>query len=910
MTSGNRAGALVVFVIAVVVSGNFGCGGGMAVPPPPSISVSLSNASATVQAGSTTQFTAMVMNDSAAKGVTWSVFCSAAACGSVVPASTASGSPTTYTAPAATPASDLKVTLTAASAADTTKSASAAITIPAIAVSISPASANVHTGVIAPFTATVSNDPSSGGVTWSLTQGGSSCSPGCGTVAPTGTASGRATAYTAPASLPTNPAVTLTATSVTDSSKTGSATISLTDITVTVAPSSAQVPSGGTQQFTATVTGDPSNAGVAWSLLQGRRTCAVFRGCGPVSYSACTSGCGTVSPVNTASGTPTIYTAPAHFTPPPGGRGSVFVGIFLLATSTSNSGASGQAALSVLPISVSVSPTPASVVVNNTQQFTATVSNDGTSSGVTWTLTLNGAACSPACGTIDSTKTAGGAPIMYTAPSSVPAFPFPVLTATSVEDPTQSASASISITTPSGAACGAGSGSESLLKGHYAFLLNGFNSQNVVVMAASFTADGTGKVTAGEQDSNSANVLVTDATFDPTTSFYFVGPDRRGCLALSISGGGTTYFRFALGSVNGGGVSTTGHIIEFDDTTGTGTRAAGTIWLQDPSSFSTSKFNGSYVFGLVGTDSNGTPTRLAAAGTFVSDGASAISGTLDSNDAGTISSDVSSSGGTFTCCSNNGRGVLVLPNNVGVFTTPTLPFYMVDAAHIVFVNSGFGQYSGEAFGVPDGTAFSEASLNGVSVLRQTAASSSGAIVDIATATADGTGGITVKNNTNNAGTFTTGSTGLTYAVDSGGRVTLSGESTPPVLYLFEKNRGFLVGTDATVSFGILEPQATGPFGNASLSGAYTLGTENPSAGTVDVDSGVVNANGAGSASGTSDSSGSSGLNQNQASNFNYSISADGTGDFGSDTTAILISGNELIFINNTSRNPSTTVVEK
>jgi hypothetical protein len=50
--------------------------------------------------------------------------------------------------------------------------------------------------------------------------------------------------------------------------------------------------------------------------------------------------------------------------------------------------------------------------------------------------------------------------------------------------------------------------------------------------------------------------------------------------------------------------------------------------------------------------------------------------------------------------------------------------------------------------------------------------------------------------------------------------------------------------------------------------------------------------------------------QNQSLNLTYSFPANGVGNVGSNTTAILISGNKLVFINNTSANPTITVVEK
>jgi hypothetical protein len=197
-----------------------GCGGGSSGPPPPSISVSLSQTSATVQAGATADFTANVSNDPSNSGVKWSVSCPTAPCGTVSPASTSSGVPTTYTAPPVPPASDVIVAVVAASAKDPTKTASAKVTFPAILVSVSPGTAVVQSAATEQLAATVSYDPSSGGVTWAV-----SCPTApCGTLSTNSTSSGTAITYTAPATLSARGA-TITATSAADTSKSSSATL-------------------------------------------------------------------------------------------------------------------------------------------------------------------------------------------------------------------------------------------------------------------------------------------------------------------------------------------------------------------------------------------------------------------------------------------------------------------------------------------------------------------------------------------------------------------------------------------------------------------------------------------------------------------------------------------------------------
>jgi uncharacterized repeat protein (TIGR01451 family) len=101
---------------------------------------------------------------------------------------------------------------------------------PPISLSLSPNGAQtVDQGQTKNFTATVTND-SGKGVTWTLTQNGTSCSPGCGTIAPANTQSGAPATYTAPAVVNANLQFSVTATSVADVTK------SVTDGTTLVPP--------------------------------------------------------------------------------------------------------------------------------------------------------------------------------------------------------------------------------------------------------------------------------------------------------------------------------------------------------------------------------------------------------------------------------------------------------------------------------------------------------------------------------------------------------------------------------------------------------------------------------------------------------------------------------------------------
>ncbi len=96
-----------------------------------------------------------------------------------------------------------------------------------ISVALTGAPASLAASGTASITATVSNDSAAKGVTWSCTPASS-----CGSFNPTATASGTATTYTAPGAAGS---VVVTATSVSDTTKTASATISVTVAQVSLA---------------------------------------------------------------------------------------------------------------------------------------------------------------------------------------------------------------------------------------------------------------------------------------------------------------------------------------------------------------------------------------------------------------------------------------------------------------------------------------------------------------------------------------------------------------------------------------------------------------------------------------------------------------------------------------------------
>ena len=161
----------------------------------------------------------------------------------------------TYTAPTLI-SSAQTITITATSKADGTTAASRQIQLTPIAITVlvSPSSVTLNGGQTQQFSAIVSGI-SVTGVTWGI-------SPQVGAI------DLNSGLYTAPASVTTSQKVTVTATSVFDTTVTGTASITLqapASVTVSISPPSVSLTDGQTQQFTATVT-NSTNTAVTWSI--------------------------------------------------------------------------------------------------------------------------------------------------------------------------------------------------------------------------------------------------------------------------------------------------------------------------------------------------------------------------------------------------------------------------------------------------------------------------------------------------------------------------------------------------------------------------------------------------------------------------------------------------------------------
>jgi hypothetical protein len=271
----------------------------------------------TLNVGATVYVDAALSGTGSSLGVDWTVNCGSApppgtplppgetenlSCGWFTPvhtatapvpdyASSGAGIVTLFTAPS-DPPNEGVVTLFAAPTSNHAVYSTVTLTILALPISINfapaPPSALPVSGT-ASLKAVLTNDYASGGVNWSTACG----SAACGSFSAAQTASGVATTYTAPASVPSGGSVQVTATSVTDPTKSVTATITILPVAVTVAQSAPTVLVNGTVLFTAEVANDVTNAGVNWTLA-----------CGSAGA------CGTIT-AQTAAGTAATYMAPS-----------------------------------------------------------------------------------------------------------------------------------------------------------------------------------------------------------------------------------------------------------------------------------------------------------------------------------------------------------------------------------------------------------------------------------------------------------------------------------------------------------------------------------------------------------------------------------------------------------------------
>jgi len=426
-----------------------------------------------------------------------------------------------------------------------------------------------------------------------------------------------------------------------------------------------------------------------------------------------------------------------------------------------------------------------------------------------------------------------------------------------------------------------------LISGSYSFLFNGFDVAGPVAIAGTITTDGNGNITSGLQDSNRVCTVAASSSCpsngsiqvvngSPLTGTYSLGPDGRGTMQLVATNPAsgvtlTTDYRIVLDS--------TGRIrfIQNNDitTVGVGTDTVGTqgegIMKPVVGVLTAGGVNGNYAFLFTGEDQSG--KRAALAGAINANSSTdtivpAAGGvSSDFNDAGSFSNQNVS--GTFSVGSGN-RGAMQIQLPIPTKSTSVMQFafYYVSSTDLYFVETDmtinaqtpvFYRLSGEMIQQSTGYAFVNTSLMGSSVITGSGLNGSNASVlaglFTGTATSQGVGTVSLIYDENNGGAITTPSPSFSggYSVANNGRATFSSlGSRVTVAYLTGPGQGFVLGSDAAVTSGLLEEQAAGTYSLASVEGGYTLGTSLPVDTATPNVVGQVTANGSGGINGTID----------------------------------------------------------
>ena len=367
----------------------------------------------------------------------------------------------------------------------------------------------------------------------------------------------------------------------------------------------------------------------------------------------------------------------------------------------------------------------------------ATVTNDGATPGVSWSLVTTGTstACAPACGALSGATTTS---VTYTPPATTPSPATVSILATSLSTTTVVATDSFTITSPvvegPCQASPALRGNEAAMTQPVAFLVKGEDGDNIpIAYAGSFTPNGTGGITAADLDVVSYEEGTGPQTVTLASSSYAYGADGRGCLYLSFAQAvnvrrpfnahraaphtaALAHFRAAatarpkqLKRHKDGAQQTAqlqsvvlsfaildlfgaGRIIEFDNTDGGGTVTSGQMHVQTPADFTLNSLASNFAFGMDGWAASESIYRAAIAGSFANDAGTLSNGFADesvgggggtgeqSGGAGSLNDDLSSTTG-------RGTGSYSTTNNDNVAVNFDFAYYVINGSDLYIISA-------------------------------------------------------------------------------------------------------------------------------------------------------------------------------------------------------------------------------
>ena len=450
------------------------------------------------------------------------------------------------------------------------------------------------------------------------------------------------------------------------------------------------------------------------------------------------------------------------------------------------------------------------------------------------------------------------------------------------------------------------------LSGHYAIVLSGFKSGSPFILVAAFVADGNGNITTGKLDVNygqgepndptqcrgNRNCPIAEIVQSPGSVYDLSSGNGLGTMTLATVDyfGNPHTYQFSI-SVSGRAclpnpsLSACGRLIERDPSDPQ-TYGSGVLKVQDSQYFSTGAFfPGNFAVLASGEDPGG--KRYAAVGGLGTNPGTRVDVDCNGNGWRLLYCPLSVNDNGHTATStfrgsfsadldpNIGRGNFLSlgfpgdPNGYCSGTGGTVPcsyaYYVINRQEMVLISADpLTKPANMAIWLANRQAVNSwgvNSINGATVMELTAATPANAAdVTAGLFTANGAGHATFTSDENSAGSLSRQTSSGTYAVDPSGRntgkVALRGftqfSAGGATLYLYNTNTGYVLGTDAEVTTGVMEPQTGSPYSNASVKGSLIGSTEWPAV------SGVTNsvtslfANGGGAIVATQYTSGPSG----------------------------------------------------
>jgi len=686
-----------------------------------------------------------------------------------------------------------------------------------ISISLSPSTTpTINQGATQSITATVSNDSTNAGVTWTLS--------GPGVLSDSSITS---VTYVAPSVLSANTSATVTATSITNTSVTTSLSITI-DAVFAFTSSSLESGTLGVP-YSGAISAGGAATPFTWAIISGALppglTLSTSSGTS-VSVSGIPTVVGSFNftvQVSDASGTPLSQSFTIIIAPPPA---------LSVATRSLANGTVGEAYLEALQALNGTAPYTWKIIAGSLPPGFSPLSTSGIISGTPTTA-----------GTTNFT-----------------------VEVTDSAKPAATASADLSITVDPNAV------NNSKLNGNYAFLVNGFDPNGRFMAAGSFAADGAGDITNGVIDTNDPANLQLNQSFSGS---YLIGLENLG--TMTFTGLGRT---FALSMMANGnarliefdttGAQAAGVLLKQD------TSAFATAQITGGFAFG---FLGADPqgnrYGEAGEFSADGAGGLSA-GELDQDGSTGATHAATFTGSYSIPSGSASGRGTMAI-SVTGQGTTNY--SFYVVSASELLAVEIDqivgqsrrlVAGTILKQSTPGAFQTTSLG---GSVFETSALeiSGGSATPQSQ-------VGLLTA-APGTGDVVVSADQNAGGTLSSVAGSGTYSVASNGRVRLSnsGIATPdPVLYLVSPDQGFMIGSDPGVIFGFTQAQAP-PFTASSFSGNYAGGSIPPITAGASTEVDAAAADGVSAVSFVTYANGASGLSPNQSSTGSYTVVGSGRG---------------------------------